>query len=353
MSSLIEPIRNLIEQSSGTRNVSALLLVVCAYILSPIIAKIIIKIFHVIFGIHRRTSESAFYGPLKFYTILCSFALSIKFLNLTLGMIFLFWKLFRILTIMTIAKALGNCMAPDSTFFKKMEKSPNFRGNSGLNSFLGKVFKSIIYIIAGFMILSDLGYNMGGLVTGLGLGSAVVALAAQDLVKSVIGGMQIVADKPFSIGDYIEVGTYAGTVTKITYRSTRIRATNNAIISVPNSVIVTEYVKNWSKLENRRIDIELRLELNTPKETLYNVVKKLRTMLKADESVLEDTVIVYVDKIAQDANLIMIALYVDTKEYIEYLKIKERINCNILGLLEKENVELVYPTQKIYSKNID
>ena len=76
-------------------------------------------------------------------------------------------------------------------------------------------------------------------------------------------------------------------------------------------------------------------------------------MLKADESVLEDTVIVYVDKIAQDANLIMIALYVDTKEYIEYLKIKERINCNILGLLEKENVELVYPTQKIYSKNID
>lgn len=193
---------------------------------------------------------------------------------------------------------------------------------------------------------------MGGLVTGLGLGSAVVALAAQDFMKSLIGGIQIVADKPFEIGDYIEVGTYAGTVTKITYRSTRIKATNNAIIAVPNSVIVTETVKNWSRLENRRLEIELRLDLNTSKETIYRVVTKLRTMLKADESVLENTVSVHLDKITLDSNLIFIFMYVNTTEYLEFLKIKERINCDILGLLEHENVELVYPTQKIYSKNI-
>lgn len=200
------------------------------------------------------------------------------------------------------------------------------------------------------MILSDLGYNMGGLVTGLGLGSAVVALAAQDFVKSIIGGMQIVADKPFEIGDFIEVGEFSGTVTEITYRSTRIRATNNSIIAVPNSVIVTEYVKNWSRLENRRLDIELRIDLNTSKEKIYRVVSKLRTMLKADENVIEDTVIVHLDKILPDANTIMIAVYVDTAEYLEFLKIKERINCNILDLLERENVDLVYPTQRIFQE---
>lgn len=200
------------------------------------------------------------------------------------------------------------------------------------------------------MILSDLGYNMGGLVTGLGLGSAVVALAAQDFVKSIIGGMQIVADKPFEIGDFIEVGEFSGTVTEITYRSTRIRATNNSIIAVPNSVIVTEYVKNWSRLENRRLDIELRIDLNTSKEKIYRVVSKLRTMLKADENVLEDTVIVHLDKILPDANTIMIAVYVDTAVYLEFLKIKERINCNILDLLERENVDLVYPTQRIFQE---
>ena len=200
------------------------------------------------------------------------------------------------------------------------------------------------------MVLSDLGYNMGGLVTGLGLGSAVVALAAQDFVKSIIGGMQIVADKPFEIGDFIEVGEFAGTVTEITYRSTRIKATNNSIIAVPNSVIVTEYVKNWSRLEHRRLDMELRIDLNTPKETIYNVVTKLRTMLKSDENVLEESVIVHLDKIMPDANIIMIAMYVNTNQYLEYLKIKEEINCNILDLLERENIELVYPTQRIYSE---
>ena len=94
------------------------------------------------------------------------------------------------------------------------------------------------------------------------------SIAAQDFVKSIIGGMQIVADKPFEIGDFIEVGEFAGTVTEITYRSTRIKATNNSIIAVPNSVIVTEYVKNWSRLEHRRLDMELRIDLNTPKETI-------------------------------------------------------------------------------------
>lgn len=350
MGSKYEQLKTFIEQSNETRYGSALLLVLCAYILSPIIARVIITIFHLIFGIKRKSNESAFYGPLKFYIVLCSFGTAISYLNLTTGMVNLFWKMFKILTILTVAKAFGNCMAADSTFFEKLEKNTSFKGNKVLNSFLGKIFKGMIFIVAGFMIISDLGYNLGGLITGLGLGSAVVALAAQDLVKSIIGGMQIVADKPFNIGDYIEVGTYAGTVTKITYRSTRIKATNNAIISVPNSVIVTEYVKNWSKLENRRVEIELRLDLNTPKETIYNLVKKLRTMLKSDEDVLDDTVIVFLDKITADANLIWIALYVDTKEYVEYLKIKERLNCNILGLLEKENIELAYPTQKIYSK---
>ena len=51
-----------------------------------------------------------------------------------------------------------------------------------------------------------------------------------------------------------------------------------------------------------------------------------------------------------DANIIMIAMYVNTNQYLEYFKIKEEINCNILDLLERENIELVYPTQRIYSE---
>ena len=89
----------------------------------------------------------------------------------------------------------------------------------------------------------------------------IIAIQVKDK-KSLFLIFNILGKSLFGI-NYAMLGEFAGTVTEITYRSTRIRATNNSIIAVPNSVIVTEYVKNWSRLENRRLDIELRIDLNT------------------------------------------------------------------------------------------
>jgi MscS family membrane protein len=331
---------------------TALAIILGVKLFSPIISKIIIYIFHKLFNIKTKVTESGFYGPLKFIFTVLGFGIAINFLQLPEGVINLYNKIFKILFMMATAKALSNCLKPDSTFFTKLETSTKFNGNEALNNFIGKILKAVIYIVTGYMILTDLNYDLGGLAAGLGIGSAVVALAAQDFVKSLIGGFTIITDKPFEIGDYIEVGTFQGTVIDITFRSTRIKAVNNAIISMPNSVIVTEYVKNWSKLENRRIEMNLRISLNSSTETITRCISKLRTMLKSNENIIEDTVSVYLDKIEEDANIIWIALHINTQDYKEYLKLKEEINCNILEVLEKENIELVYPTQKVYMKTI-
>ena len=245
---------------------------------------------------------------------------------------------------------MSNSLKPDSTFFTKLEANTNFNGNEALNAFIGKILKALIYIVAAFMILSDFNYDLGGLATGLGLGSAVVALAAQDFVKSLIGGFTIITDKPFEIGDYIEVGTFQGTVIDITFRSTRLKAVNNTEISLPNSVIVTEYVKNWSKLEQRRLDMKLRISLNSNAETINRCISKIKTVLKAHPNILEETVVVYFDSIGSDANVISLYAYMNTADYAKYLAVKEEVNCDILSVLERENIELVYPTQKVYTK---
>lgn len=116
----------LLQSNSNTKNITALVLVLSAHILCPIIARIIIKFFHLILGVKRPVAKSAFYGPLKFYIIVCSFGLAIKFLNLSVGITNLYLKIFKILTILTIARALGNSMDPDSTFFTKLENTTSF-----------------------------------------------------------------------------------------------------------------------------------------------------------------------------------------------------------------------------------
>lgn len=331
---------------------TALAIILGARLISPIIAHIIIYIFHKLFKVDNKIVNSGFYEPIKFIITVLGFGIAIYYLQLPKGVINLYNKVFRSLLVLAIAKALANCLNPDSTFFTKLESSTKFNGNEALNSFLGKILKIIIYIVAAFVILKDFGYDLGGLATGLGIGSAVVALAFQDFVKSLIGGFTILTDKPFEIGDYIEVGVFQGTVINITFRSTRIRATNNAIISLPNSVIVSEYVKNWSRLENRRLEMRLRLNLNSNTETIQRCISKLKTVLKANNNVIEDTVMVHLDSIENDANIIWIVAYINTSDYSEFCQMKEEINCDILSVLERENIELVYPTQKVYTKTL-
>ena len=91
-------------------------------------------------------------------------------------------------------------------------------------------------------------------------GSVIISLAAQDTVKSLLSGVVILTDKPFDIGDYVEIGEHEGTVLDITFRSTRIKALNNTIITIPNSVITANSVINWNRLKSRRMDIILNLD---------------------------------------------------------------------------------------------
>ena len=330
----------------------ALAIVLGLKLISPISARIIIGIFHKLFKIEKKSHESGFYGPLKFEIALIGFGIAIHFLELAEGIVNLYYKIFRILTIIAISKAIANCLSTDSTFFSKLGKATKFNGNEALNAFISKLLKVLVYTTGAFIVLSELGYDLGGLAAGLGIGSAALALAAQDFVKSIIGGISIITDKTFEIGDFIEVGTFQGTVIDLTFRSTKVKDLSNAIIAIPNSVIVTEYVKNWSKLENRRLEMKLRLDLNSSTETINRCMSNITTMLKTDKDVIDKTVSVRLSNIENDANIILIVAYINTAAYDEFMLIKERINCNILEILEKENIELVYPTQKVYMKSI-
>ena len=195
--------------------------------------------------------------------------------------------------------------------------------------------------------------GLGGLATGLGIGSAAFALAAQDLVKSMLSGFTILTDKPFVIGDWIEVGEFQGTVIDITFRSTRIKSYNNAVITIPNSTITSTYVVNWNRLTSRRFDCVLNLSLETPSEKIKKVVKEIKLLLENDPKVIKETVEVTLDNISSCSSDIKIFLYVRESEYSKFLKAKQDILCSLLFLIEKENVDLAYPTQTLYVKRKD
>lgn len=217
--------------------------------------------------------------------------------------------------------------------------------------FILKAIRVVVYIIAGFLIITELGYNLNGLVAGLGIGSVVITLAAQDTAKNLFGGLVIFLDKPFTVGDWIQVDKFEGTVEDITFRSTRVRTFDNSVVNIPNSVIANDSIINWSRMERRRNKVNLCLDLDTPIEKVKKVQSRIKEMLKQHDDIIDDTIIVRFDNITDNGINLMVYSYTNSIDYTSFLEEKEKINFKIMQILREENVELAYDTKTIFVKN--
>ena len=149
--------------------------------------------------------------------------------------------------------------------------------------FLSRILRSIIIGLTICVVLDEWGYNVNGFITGLGIGGLAFALAAQETLANLFGGLVIILDKPFSIGDYIKTANVEGTVEDINFRSTKIRALDKGLVTEPNSVIAKSTIINWTKRDVRRMSFNIGVTYHTSKEQLQNCITKIRNMLIDDE----------------------------------------------------------------------
>ncbi len=110
-------------------------------------------------------------------------------------------------------------------------------------------------VFACVMAAAQLGINVGAALAGLGVAGIAVGFAAQDSLANIIAGFTIFMDKPFEVGDWVDVAGKAGEVSRITIRSTRIRTRNNTYVVIPNKLIIDEVLVNHSKHGATRVDV--------------------------------------------------------------------------------------------------
>lgn len=328
----------------------ALGIIILFKVMSSTFSYMIVKLFNFKTKNSKKVKSSAFYKPLKLFFTFLGIFIALSTLQFNMATMKIFRKCFKIVTILLIAKGFANAFNADSITYDKLMHKLNLEKNDTVLTFSGKIIKVVIYVIAGFIILSDLGYDLGGLATGLGVSSVVIALAAQDVAKSILGGLSILTDKPFVIGDFIQVSDFEGTVEDITFRSTRIRDTNNQVVIIPNSVISDSSIINCSKREKRRIISTLTLEIDTPLEKMSAFSKELQESLANNESIASDTIRVVFSNISDSGVDLLVDFCTTITDYTDFLKFKETINYEIMQRLANYKIELAYPSQAIYLK---
>lgn len=338
-----------IEISSVINLIIALAVIIIFLLLSHILAYWIVRLF-VKEQDKKEIKQGDLYKSLKSFFNFSGIYIATKILNLNTDQNLFIDKCYRIVIFWTVARAISGIFEAREILIDKLNKESDIKKNAFMTSVVGKIVKIILYIIALYLSLKEFNYDIGGIATGLGLTGAVVALAAQDIVKQIFAGLTIFIDKPFEIGDWVEVGDISGTVEDITIKSTKIRTIEDTVVTVPNDTMTSSSIINWGKIKKRIYKANLKLALETEETTVEKVINRIRFILKYNKDIIKDSISVQFNKIDNDS--INILIYVETTitKYIEYQYFCNKLNLTLLNILETQGVKLAYPGQNIYIK---
>lgn len=216
--------------------------------------------------------------------------------------------------------------------------------NNTMGRFFENIFRALVAVFTGIAILDRLGVPVTGLLTGAGVAGLAVSLAAQSTLSNLIAGITLVLEHPFGIGDYVILGSSEGTVEDISFRSTRIRTTDNVAVTIENSKICSEYIQNCNQRSSRLWQFTLGLTYDATREQLDTVCRDLTELLKAQPTVQADTVTATVDKFNDYSIDILVRLYVTTLPYGDFLREKSRLNLEIMQLVARDGCSFAFPT---------
>ena len=259
------------------------------------------------------------------------------------GLLLFLTKILKICAICAVVWGLMNAAPPIVEAIQGGEKDVD----KTLVVFFSKIVRVVLVIIAVVIVIAEIGYNISGLITGLGIGGLTVALAAKDSASNLFGGLVIISDKPFAVDDWIETPDLEGVVTDITLRSTRIRTFKDAEVVVPNSTLANSQIINWSRMKKRRVSFHLGLTYGTSKEKLQQAAQGIRSLLKNHPDVDPQVIVVNFDEFGAYSLNLQVYYFTTKTSWGDYMKVKEEINLQILGLLESIGAEIAFPTQML------
>lgn len=213
---------------------------------------------------------------------------------------------------------------------------------------LQRALKIVVIIFAALIVMEALGLPVTSLITGLGIGGLVISLAAQDTASNLIAGLVIIIEHPFTIGDWITCSQAEGTVEDITFRSTKIRTLANTLAIVPNSVIGSELVTNGSERKMRMAEFTIGVCYDTPRASIEKVCGDLRDLLENDEDVVGDSVVVRLTGFSASSIDILVRYYTRTTDVGPYMEVVERLNLEIISIMEDNRVEFAFPSTTVY-----
>ena len=287
-------------------------------------------------------------APVLFGIMLAAIWFAARRLDLGPAVEIIILKSYRILTVLNatwfIARLINALI--EEYWVPKADEGKLKILDSHLISIIRRTILTVIWALGGVMALNNIGVDVRALLGTLGIGGLAFALAAQDTIKNIFGGVTIFTDRPFRIGDRVKVDKYDGFIEDIGIRSTRLRTLEKRLVTIPNFKMVDAPIENVSEEPMRRVLMKLGLTYNTTPEKMNEAMAILRDMPNRVNDVNPKDVTVAFTDFTDFALVITFVYFI--KKHADVMETPSQVNSEILRAFNEAKLEFAFPTQTVY-----
>jgi MscS family membrane protein len=225
------------------------------------------------------------------------------------------------------------------------------RGLAGTGSLMllgERILKAVIFLVGAFAVLGNLGFNMSTALAGLGIGGLAIGFGAQQTIANLFGGVSVLGDEVFRVGDVCRFGDRTGVVEDIGLRSTRIRTDERTLVAIPNGTVATINLENLSRRDKILFKTTLGLRPESKPDHVRFVLAEIRRLLYSHPKVETKSVRVRLTDIAGTSLSVEVFVYILTRDFNEFAAVREDLLLRIMDVMEDSGGGLALPSQTLY-----
>ncbi|PGH41913.1 MAG: mechanosensitive ion channel protein MscS [Candidatus Nephrothrix sp. EaCA] len=207
-------------------------------------------------------------------------------------------------------------------------------------------FDLVAWTISLIFLLDNLGYNVSTLITGLGVSGIAIAIGAQAVLGDFFAYFVIFFDRPFNLGDYIEVDKEAGVIEYIGFKSTRLRTLTGDQLIVSNKDLTNARLHNYKKLKRRRVLFKLGVTYQTSALQLEAIPKIVEGIVRSVKGLTFDRG--YFIKFSDSSLDFEFAYYCESPDLAPHIASLHEVNLKIFKTFAEQGIQFAYPTQTVY-----
>ncbi len=209
-----------------------------------------------------------------------------------------------------------------------------------------KTLKIFVLIISVLVTSQNLGMNVTGLLASLSIGGLAVGLAAQDTLSNLFGAVAIFADKPFRVGDRVQLDSIDGTVEVIGLRSTRVRNLDGFLVTIPNKNMASANIVNVSKRPNIKTVMNIGVTYDTSSAQIERAMQIINEIYRPHSKTAD--LLVAFNKFDSSSLNIMVVHWWNSTDYNEYLAGFQKLNLELKRRFDAEAINFAFPSQTVY-----